>query len=221
MGLYTPREAACFAKLRAETFNRWFFGDSRYDRVLRPRIEAEQDRLITFCDLIQAVAVRTLRLGRLSSKVTLSHIRSVVTECEQEKRIDYPLARHHTLFWFSNRLVLRIDKDAYVGLTAQVDMDQLYSAKIIEPFLSEVKFDKNDGLARVWTPLLGRNFRVELNADRRFGMPTIEPGGILVNALVDAVDAEGSERQAADAFETSIDAVQLALKYNEYLQSAA
>ena len=220
-GLYTPREAAHFAKLRPETFNRWFYGDTRGDRVVRPRFDPKPEtRLITFVDLIQAVAVRVLRTGPKASKITLKHIREVVRECE-EQNILFPLAQEHTLFWYSNRLILKTKEELYIGVTRKIDRNQLYSGRIIEPFLKEVKFGDQDRLAHIWTPLSSPNFRVDLNDGRRFGMPTIEPGGVLVGALVDAVESEGSEESAADAFEISPEAVSLALKYREYLQSAA
>lgn len=221
-GLYTPQEAAHFAKLRTDTFNRWFLGDARgNERVVRQRFGGEgKERVVTFIDLIQAVSVRRLRQSSIASKVTLSHIRDVVNACEREG-IEFPLARDHTLYWLSKRLVLRIDEDRFIGLTPEIDKNQLYSGKIIEPFLKEVKFDDHDGLARVWTPLKGLDHRIDLNADRRFGMPIVEPCGILVSALVDAVETEGSIERAADAFEVEEEAVSLALKYQEFLQSAA
>jgi uncharacterized protein (DUF433 family) len=220
-GLYTPYEAARFAKLRPETFNRWFYGDNRGGRVLRPRFGTDrEDRLITFVDLIQALTVRVLRTGPKASKITLQHIRDVVQECGN-RNIQFPLAREHTLYWYSNRLILKTKEDEYVGLTPAIDKDQIYSGHIIEPFLKEIQFGEQDKLAHVWTPLRWAQFTVELNDNRRFGMPTIEPGGILVSALVDAVESEGSEERAADAFDVRPEAVSLALKYQEYLQSAA
>ena len=215
-GLYTPQEAATFAKLRTETFNRWFFEE---EAPLRPRIQpANGERLVTFWDLIQAVAVRNLRKSPKTSRISLQLIRTVVRECE-EKGYEFPLAREHRLYWFSNRLILKTDDDQYIGLKPGTDLNQLYNGIIIEPFLKEVQFI--DKLAHTWTPLESAHFSVNLNADRRFGMPIIEPGGILVSALTDAVESEGSIEAAADAFEIETEAVLLALKYHEYLASAA
>jgi uncharacterized protein (DUF433 family) len=225
VGLYTPREAAVFAKLRTATFNRWFFGNARGEAALRPRFAPEggeyEDRVVTFWDLIQAVAVRTLRRSERGSRIRLHHIREVVEKCEDEN-INFPLARNHSLYWFSNRLILKIDEDRYIGLTSGLDKDQLYDGRIIEPFLQDVTFaDDSDAMARRWIPLRDRKYEVSLDVDRRFGMPVIEPAGILVSALVDAVYAEGSIEGAADSFETETEAVRLALKYREYLSSAA
>ena len=220
-GLYTPREVASFAKVRTQTLNRWFFGDARGEPALRPRIRFENverdDRLLTFHDLIEAVAVRTMRKS-CEGKIELLHIRDVVNECE-ERGLTSPLARQHTLYWFSNRLILKTSDSDYIGLKPGTDKSQLYHGVIIEPFLKEVTFD--GGLAQVWTPLSSANFAVKLDADRRFGMPIIEPGGLLVSALTDAVLSEGSIDSAAAAFDLSVEAVLLALKYEEYLMSPA
>jgi uncharacterized protein (DUF433 family) len=129
------------------------------------------------------------------------------------------LARRHTLYWFSNRLILKLDEERYIGLTPKIDKNQLYHGVIIEPFLDEVTFAE-DNLAKRWIPLRSKKFEVSLASDRRFGMPTIDPCGILASSLVDAVQAEGSIESAADAFETEPEAVHLALKYAEYLSSA-
>lgn len=219
-GLYTPQEASTFAKLRLNTFNRWLYESGHGDAVIAPRIpQIENERVITFWDLIQAVAIRNLRFCPTTAKIPLQKIREAVDSC-QEQGFTFPLARDHNLYWFSNRLVLKVNDDTYKGIKPRVDKDQLYSGPIIEPFLKDVKFGA-DKLATVWTPLTRGSYRVDLNAEKRFGMPIIEPGGVLVDALVNAVEAEGSIEAAADAFEVDAEAVLLALKYREYLASAA
>lgn len=221
MGLYTPGEAALYARLKPQTFNRWFFGQGSAQPVATPRIEdgGEANRVVTFWDLIQAVAIRNLRRDRKASRMSLQHIRSIVTRCE-EMGVSFPFARRHTLYAYSDRLILRTEDDQYVGIEPGVDVGQLYHFKIIEQFLEEIQFG-GDRMARVWTPLASPKYEVSLNSDRRFGLPIIEPGGILVDALVQAVESEGSVDAAAEAFETKPEAVKLALKYQDYLDPAA
>jgi uncharacterized protein (DUF433 family) len=221
IGLYTPREAAWLARVRTQTFNRWFFGDAHGSRVLDPRLESSPgDRVVTFWDLIQAVAVRTLRANVHGARLSLQHIRTVIKSAERDYSIKYPLARKHTLYVYSNRLILRIG-DEYIGIEPGVDKDQLYHHKIIAPFLEELEFD-HDKMADQWTPLRSENYYISLDANRRFGMPIVEPSGLLVESLTDAVDAEGSIEAAADAFEVETEAVNLAVKYRyDYLPPAA
>lgn len=217
VGLYTPQEAALYAKLRTETFNRWFYMTKRDQPVLTPRFG--DSRVVSFWDLIQAVSVRQLRQNPKASRITLQHIRSIVDECVA-MGITYPLARNHTLYVFGNRLILRTDDGQFVGLKKGEDKGQFYEGKIIQPFLTEIKFD-DSRLARVWTPLRSQKYRIDLDSERRFGLPVVQPGAILVSSLVDAVESEGSIEAAAEAYETGVEAVTLALKYQDYLAPAA
>lgn len=220
IGLYTPSEAARFAKLRTQTINRWLFGDKKGEPALRPQLgESRQgDRVVTFCDMIQSVAVRQMRTSEKGQRISLDHVRRVVDECESAG-ITYPLARRHTLYWYSSRLILKIGDD-YYGTTTSVDKQQKYLNPIIEPFLTEVEFGQDD-LVATWNPLEFQNYRISLSADRRFGMPTVEPVGVLASALVDAVESEGSIDAAAESFDVTCEAVRIALKYDEFLSSAA
>jgi uncharacterized protein (DUF433 family) len=194
---------------------RWLYDE---DPVMTPRFES---RIVTFRDLIQVVAVRTLRRSEKGAKLTLQYIRDTVRSAEREHRIKYPLAREHTMYVYANRLILKVGDHDYVGLQPGVDKDQLYHHRIIEPFLTEVRFD-TEGVADQWTPLRSKNFWVSLDANRRFGMPIIEPLGMLVWPVADAVTSEGSIQAAADVFNVDVEAVELALKYRyDYLSPAA
>lgn len=220
VGLYTPREAALYARLNTQTFNRWFYGDSRYEPVTSPQKgEIEGERVVTFWDLIQAVGIRNLRLQTRSSSIPLQRIRNVLNEARKEFGLEFPLARRHTIYIYSNRLILKHNDD-WIGLTRGIDRHQLYSHKLIEHYLEELKYD-DEGMADEWTPLSSSKYRVSLNADRRFGAPTIEPGGILVESLADSIESEGSVDAAAEAFEVEREAVVLAQKYvYDYLGAA-
>lgn len=216
VGLYTPVEAAYLSKARPETFNRWFYGSTRGDRVVKPTRGCEE-KVITFTDLMQAVAIRTLRQSPKAKGISLQDIRAAVAECE---RIGYqnPLASPHSLYAFGKRLIIRLKNGDYVGLLRE-DKGQIHEGLIIEPFLNEVDYDE-DYMYR-WTPMTLGDCKVVLDKNRRFGMPCIEPYGILASALVESACAEGSIECAADSHLVSVDAVRLALKYHESLQPAA
>ncbi len=219
IGLYTPAEAAMYTRLRLETFNRWFFDSDRGQPVLEPELPNASPRVVTFRDLIEANAVRTLRQHPKGRRVPLQHIRTILNQCK-ELGIYHPLAQRHTLYVFGTRLILRMGEGQYVGLDPKIDAGQLYHGKIIEPFLNELEFDEH-GMAKNWSPLQRGKYRVILDPDRRFGLPIIDPGGILVRALVDAAIGEGDEELAAQSFGIEPDAVRLAIKYTEHLAPAA
>jgi len=188
--------------------------------VLSPRFEGapSSDRVVTFWDLIQAVAVRSLRFDPKAKKISLGHIRSVVAECEK-RGIRYPLAADHTLYVFGSRLVLKTSEGVYIGADG-VDRDQMYAGQIVEPFLREISFD-GERMAESWKPLESSRYQVLLDPMMRFGLPRVSPGNILVESLTQAVASEGGISEAARAFETLEEAVLLALKYQELLSSAA
>lgn len=221
MGVYTPKEAALYSGLRPATFNRWFFGNKQGKNVVRPRIAPDGgERVVAFWDLMQAVAIRNLRLSPLGKRVPLEHIREAVEACEKIG-FSFPLARRHTLFVFLDRLILKLGEE-YVGLSATADdKDQWYNKQIVEPFISDVSF-KDDGMAFKWTPYYYRDFRVSLNSETRFGAPIVESSDgksihISVDALVDSIVSEGSVEAAADAYEVPVDAVLAAKNYLDNL----
>ncbi len=222
VGLYTPAEAAFLTRTRPETLNRWLFGDSKGAGVVTPRFEGSQQRIVSFTDLMQVVAIRTLRQSPKAKAITLQHIREVVAECA-ERGYDYPLAKRHTLYAFGNKLLLRIQnqdgEDVYTGV-ANKDRDQLFQNPIIEPFLSEVEYGQDD-LMFCWKPMQLGDYRIVLDKNRRFGMPLVEPYGISAFTLAESAQAEGSIEAAADSHEVSRDAVSLALKYVDSLTPAA
>jgi len=220
-GIYTPSEAARMARMPTQMFNRWFYASADREPVLTPRFDdVAGERVVCFWDLIQAVGVRNLRTHRAGQKLSLQNIRQSIQIVKSEYEIDFPLARKHTLYVYANRLILRIGDD-YIGLDKKIDKDQLYHHAIIAPYMQEIQFDTKS-MAQQWQPLESKHYSVQLRGDRRFGMPTIEPGGILVEALAEAAEAEGSIEAAAEAFDTKSEAVNLARKYQyDYLAIAS
>lgn len=225
MGLYTPAEAARYVKVRPRSLKRWLWGDQSRDGrpVVAPELPVRDgEHVVTFHDLAQTLSIRSLRTKRPErDSISLQKIRQVVQMATDEFDLSMPLARNHTLYAYADRLILRID-DNYIGLERGVDKHQLYHHVVIEPYLHEIKFHPETGLANQWRPLTSGEFAVVLDPQRRFGHPIIEPSGLLVDRIVDTVLAEGSLQAAAEAHEIDIEAVRLALKYSEdYLAGIA
>ena len=70
VGLYTPREAAYYARVSPQLITRWFYTNP----VLEPGVSIPDQRLITFADFIQLGAIRTAR----KEGVSLSKIRQAL-----------------------------------------------------------------------------------------------------------------------------------------------
>lgn len=218
IGLYTPAEAARYARVPTQTLTRWLWGNAAGPAVVRPQLEGD-DKIVTFWDLIQMVAIRQLRQDNEGRRVPLQHIREVVDMAREDFNLPYPLARDHTIYVYDKRLLIQIG-DQLIGTKKGLDRGQHYEHKIMEPFLTELEFGKDD-LAESYEPLTMGEKRVRLAKDRRFGQPVIEPYGILASTLVDAVVAEGSVDAAAAAYEVDPVAVRLAQKWElDYLGAA-
>ena len=64
IGIYTPEEAAFYARVKTQVLNRWLFGDGRGANVVKPeRCGKDEDRIVTFLDLVQAIAIRRQTTG--------------------------------------------------------------------------------------------------------------------------------------------------------------
>lgn len=217
VGLYTPAEAAHFVRARPEALARWVYGNLRGDAVLRPRFD-DPDKTITFVDMIQTLAIRAVRTQQ--RRIPLQKVREAVLGAINDYDVAYPLAMRHRLFAFQNSVVIKLDETNIVGLSGP-DRNQRLLVPIVEPFLDEISFSDSDGLAETWTPMKFNDYVVQLDARYRFGQPVIQPGMILVDSLAAAAVSEGSIEAAAEEFETSVDAVKLALKYQDSLTGLA
>jgi len=218
VGLYTPAEAAMYVRARPEAISRWVHGSAKGERVVRPRFEADHERVITFVDMVQALSVRAVRTQ--ARRVPLHAIRDAVRKVESQHGIEYPLARRHLLFYFDKSVFIKLEgSDSIVGLTSK-DIGQHLLRPIVEPYLEEISFG-DDGLAETWKPMSRGELSIKLDPTVRFGQPTIAPHNILASTLADAVVAEGSIEAAADVHGVDRSAVVLAVKYFDSLTGLA
>ncbi|MFN0131188.1 MAG: hypothetical protein ACKVW3_01440 [Phycisphaerales bacterium] len=211
VGLYAPAEAARLVRAKPEAVARWVHGTARGRHVINAQLSALPSRTLTFRDLVQVLRIRNLRF-RVRS-VPVQKIREAVRIAARDYGIEHFLANRCPLFAMGSDIGIRLPDGRNVTLT-RPHRHQIVFPQVIEPFLEEITFD-DSGYATQWEPLRRGDFVVQLHPARRFGQPTVWPGGMLVDALADAASAEGSIDAAADAFETHSDAVRLALKYQD------
>ena len=62
-GIYTPEEAATYARLDTRLVNRWVYGNKQGERVFHPEHKTQNQKIISFLDFIQILAIRNLRLN--------------------------------------------------------------------------------------------------------------------------------------------------------------
>ena len=99
VGLYTPPEAAFYARVRTGMMNRWMFGDKIGSPVFSPQFSDPDEKIVTFLDFIQVLAIRALRLP--PHKVPLHKIRQAV-DIAREQDIRYPFAMEHVTYIYGD-----------------------------------------------------------------------------------------------------------------------
>ena len=104
VGLYTPSEAAFYSRVAPQKLNRWLFGNRQGSAVATPGLPPNE-RLVTFLDLIQALAIRNIRLNH---RVPLATIREAVQNAETEYNIKHPLAYEKSVFLYGNDLFIHL-----------------------------------------------------------------------------------------------------------------
>jgi len=232
IGVYSPAEAAFYARVSPKMMTRWVFGDSDGKPVIARQLSSPGDKVVTFLDFIQTLAIREVRQRY---GLPLQRIRQGVDEARERYGLEYPLACKHRIFLFSDQqregqgdIVIRVDGpddddggivERYIQLTGRARGNLLFKS-VVEMFLDDLSFDPTTQLASRYRPMSHGGASVLLDPHRRFGEPVIEPGGYTAEALWHATNAEGGIAAAAGAFGVTADEVILANRYFDMLLAA-
>jgi uncharacterized protein (DUF433 family) len=87
--------------------------------------------------------------------------------------------------------------------------------RMIEPFLTDLEFERGDVPARWWPQ--GKDHYVALDPKRNFGQPSIFERGVPTRVLANSVRANKSVEQVALWFQMSVKAVQEAVAFEQQL----
>lgn len=212
IGVYTLQEASLYAGISSRKLSRWVFGSSRHRAVFVSQLHA--DRLVSFYDMVQAMAV-----DRAEDKgVSLRKIRLAIKRAEEEYNLSLPLAYNHILY-FDGGLHIQLAPGRIDELTGPAP-GQVMMEKIIEPFMERLCFDEN-GLAQAYTPFERYGRRIVLNPKRQFGQPVVEGTGYRADILANAYRIEGSIESVMEQFDVDNNAVNAAVDYMSSVRSAA
>lgn len=229
IGIYTPDEAAQYARVSTRTMNRWVFGDSSGDPVIRSQLAMSgnnQDKLVTFLDFVQMLAVRQVRIRE--KKFPLQRIRAACDVASRKYQLDYPLAaRDHRIFLFGPsdnlkncEMVIEVGHDAeghdqYMQLSGKKSGNYMMN-EIAEPFMRRLHF--GDSLFAEWYVAWEKDGRqIVMHPHKRFGEPFLPSCGYTALALWEAHVAEGSVENAAEAYGVETADVDLACEYFDHL----
>lgn len=229
-GIYTPAEAAFYARERTEVVKRWIRGDGTAKAVVKAQFEDE--RFISFLDFVQTLAISAIRR---QYAVPLQTIRKAVEFAEEEFGMIYPFAREHSTYLLDRdqrgadaprepnepeerRWELFIEPPRGQGLLQLTGRNRgnLAMKEIVEPYLKNLKFNE-EGLAREYAAYSLGGIQITMDPQRRFGEPLL-PSGYTALAIADAIRTEGSVDAVCHAYGIERTEVELAYSYLDYLR---
>jgi hypothetical protein len=211
-GLYTVREAALYARVRESLMRRWLFGTKDRRAVIDPQFGPD-DRLVSFLDLVQTLAIREIRLMH---NIPVHKFRQAIRWVKKNLGVDYPFARRHFTYLFDDQLVVELKRGQYVEVTGRSPGQGLL--EFVELYLTDLSFDKS-GLARKYQIFKSEDVPVVMDPDVRFGEPML-PSGYSAKCIWDAIKAEGSIDNAARAYGIPREEVRVAYRLFDHLGAA-
>lgn len=215
VGLYTPAEAAMYARIPTQTLNRWMFGDARGDAVLTPRMSDE--KIINFLEFVEAMSIRAIVTNR---RVPLHKVRQAIDLCSRKYKIKHPFARRHTTYLLGDDLVIKLPEHDDIVLISGREANQHLMKEIVEVHLQDLSWGA-DGLARAYDAYHWRDRRITMDPEIRFGEPIIHGAGYTARTLYEAISIEGNVPAAAKAYGVDEQDIMAAAGYFDYLGKRA
>ncbi|MCJ2127384.1 hypothetical protein [Methylobacterium sp. E-045] len=211
IGLYTPADAGRLLGIAPAKITRWLRGHEangkRYEPLWQPQVDlGEEGIFLGFRDL-QEVRVASTFIEKGLSPQRVRQAIEVARDVVGDAR---PLSTAR--FRSDGRTVFLqvVEED---GQTKLIDLfrKQFAFRDILERSLTNLDYD-GAGIPSVWWPL-GRSKSVKIDPTRSFGQPIEAETSVPVDALVLAVEAEGSPEAAARAWDVPIRSVKRALTF--------
>jgi uncharacterized protein (DUF433 family) len=239
VGLYSPSEAALYARVRPQLMASWVYGTKgvrKSDPVFDPELGITDDKIVTFVDFVQALAVRRLRNER---HVSLQKIREAYDRAKSDFHVPHPFATEGVrvgLFGPPNRpdkqvVFICFQKEnegetveekyyRYYQLTGKKHGNQLIG-EVVMTYARFLEFDPETQLARKFTSFKSDDGKVTMDPSVRFGEPFIEETGYTAHALFNAYQTEASLQRAAEVYGVEPRYIQLAVDFFDYLNPSA
>lgn len=212
VGLYTPSEAAFYSRVPLQTLNRWFYGNEQGQLVTAPRF-GENERVVTFLDFVQAMAIRNVRLNH---RIPLPKIRDAIERAKDEYEVDYPLARKKTIYQFGHDIYIHLDG---IRKLTGGNLDQSVMEPVVELYMRDLGFDA-EGLAASYTAFDWHGRQITMNPEIRLGEPLLSTCCYSARTLWEASEAEGGIEAAAMIYGVAEEDVEAAYRYWDYLSTA-
>jgi hypothetical protein len=214
-GLYTIAEAALYARVNERLLRRWIFGTEERKAVFDPQF-GSQEKLISFLDLIQTLAIREIRR---QENVPLLKFRQAIKKAKRDYGVSYPFAREHYTYLLGKELVIKLGDGEYVEASGKHAGQPLLKG-IVEMYLKDLTFG-GTGLAESYNIFTSQDHvKIVMNPDRRFGEPLL-PSGYSAQCIWDAIKVEGGIDNAAKAYGISKEEATAAYLLFDHLEPIA
>jgi uncharacterized protein (DUF433 family) len=210
-GIYSPEEAAFYARIPSVTMKRWLAEDPAHTGVIKATGDGST---ATFIDFVQAMAIRSIRTRW---KVSLQKIRTAILNAQQRGITDI-FARQHSTFWDGKEIHILEEGGNLRQITGK-NIDQTSLQRILELYMRDLSFGE-DGLACLYTAFTWKDCRIEMRQKQRFGEPLVISCGYTARVLWEACETEGSVEGAAAAYGVEFEEAECAARYYDFLKAA-
>jgi uncharacterized protein (DUF433 family) len=234
IGIYSPTEAALYARVTTSLMNRWMFGNKQGEAVISPQVGTPEEKDVSFLDFVQALAIRRIRKDHPG--VSLQTIRDAYVRARNEFKQPYPFALDSTrigLFGPPNDpkkqiiwLCIGEDEEGarkYFQLTGRQHHNKMIG-EVVRSYAYRLVFDDTTKLAKkylAFPPSSSASEFIVMDPQVRFGEPFLESCGYTARTLYDAYISEGSAERAATVYGVKREQVELAMEYFDYLLPTA
>lgn len=212
VGIYSPAEAARLTQVPAGKIARWLrghtIGETRYEALWTPELDLGADGLfLGFRDLMEVrVAAAFIDRGLSSQRVrrAIELARELVGE-------SHPLSTTRFRTDGASVFLQMAQED---GQTKLINLftGQYNFREIVERSLKNIDFDDGTTPSRWWP--LGKSRAIVVDPEIAFGQPIDSKTAVPVDALVAAVEAEGSVSAAARIWDVPISSINRAMRFS-------
>lgn len=207
-GAYSIAEAARLLREPSGKVRRWVQEYAIVKRAFGP----DSDKL-SFLELMELYFVSSFR----GEGVSMQTIRKTAQAAASKFGTSYPFAvrRFDTdgKTIFATLLSHASDKEVIEDL----EKGQYVFDSVLKPFFRKLEYSRSEEAMRFWP--LGREGRVVLDVERRFGSPIDNESGVPTNSLYLAVQAGDDMATVAQWFDVPLQAVKDAVAFEESLDS--
>lgn len=217
VGLYTLPEAARLLRIKTQTVRRWADGyiftkeagrqnaSPVFSRDLRNRFDRT---IITFDDLLELYMIKLFR----GEGVSLQTIRAAAVNASKLFNSNHP---------FAIKQFETDGKNVFATLDGigvqELNRSQMVLDTYARPFFKKIEFDNLEPL-RYWPN--GKSGHIVLDRQRSFGKPIDAKSGIPTSVLAGMARAGETEKNIANWYEVSVEAVRESIAYEVTLKAA-